>query len=678
MQSGCRSLHLLLVFVALLSCAQATYTIKDFHTIWPWNYKSDGLYEVDIGINKGQDATNTTLSDGTIVVALGDLDDDKHTDMFTLSDDLKTLTVHYYNDREMNFAKNQKLDTGKCKVSAVFVIPNPDYRLAIICSEESSYDYLKLMKKSGESNEFVATDFPNKLEKGSQPFFVDVNSDTYADLLYNQDTKSGSYDLLVSLYDPKEKAFSSSTFGFFQRYIYENKEVGCQAVPDKAALRLSIPSFSTLVDVNADCVSDLYITAGTSTSDVKGLMFISTRIQTDSEEYLAYCLVDVDDLSGKKYTSPVFADFDNDAAIDKAFYETESNSIHVYYNTRGSNSASADSLCKSLPTIKDGSSSDYFKDYTVFSKQPDISPIQNSKGLYAHGLIESFIPGQLRVADLDSDGYPDIITTLKDEKGNPVTVVLVNADCSSQSVTHDIKRNLEEEGPANCTIRTFDTTNDYEKLSKYEDTMYCFVLDFDDNGRMDFVIVERGINGTTTLRTFYNNYSRDSYYLTAATFTGGEESFGSKPYGVSYRGIFTTLSDKKQPFVTHQLTRTSFAALQSPIATYVIGRSNNYIEDFTLTYPIQNYNADGSKSSLTVETFEWSPIIPNSHLLISIHGLFASNWNIQLLINPTDSFLLVGIILSLILIVIGGIIIYIHMKEKKEDEETRNPQLDFF
>jgi len=124
--------------MCLLSSCDATYQIKDFHTVWPWNYKSDGLYEVDIGIaNSGTDSAGTTLSDGSIVMAIGDLDDDKHNDILTMSDDQKTLTVNYYSDKTMDYSDSQVILTDGCKISAVYIIPNPTYRIALLCSEES-------------------------------------------------------------------------------------------------------------------------------------------------------------------------------------------------------------------------------------------------------------------------------------------------------------------------------------------------------------------------------------------------------------------------------------------------------------------------------------------------------------------------------------------------------------
>lgn len=121
----------------MTNSARATNKISDFHSIWPWSYKSDGLYEVDIGINSGTDSANATLSDGSLVVAIGDLDDDKHNDIITMTDNQSSFTVHFYDEKNMDYSNSLKVDSGSCKIAAVFIIPNPDYRLALLCTENS-------------------------------------------------------------------------------------------------------------------------------------------------------------------------------------------------------------------------------------------------------------------------------------------------------------------------------------------------------------------------------------------------------------------------------------------------------------------------------------------------------------------------------------------------------------
>lgn len=121
-------------------------------------------------------------------------------------------------------------------------------------------------------------------------------------------------------------------------------------------------------------------------------------------------------------------------------YNTKDNSIYVYYNQKGANSEASSSLCKSLPVIKDSTSADYFANYNVFSATPEIISVTNSIGLHSHPSISSFIPGQLRVGDLDSDGYPDLMTTLSTADGGHKTVVLTNEPCSFAGSSITISR----------------------------------------------------------------------------------------------------------------------------------------------------------------------------------------------------------------------------------------------
>mmetsp|Transcript_19232 Transcript_19232/g.22258 ORF Transcript_19232/g.22258 Transcript_19232/m.22258 type:complete len:111 (-) Transcript_19232:1014-1346(-) len=109
-------------------------------------------------------------------------------------------------------------------------------------------------------------------------------------------------------------------------------------------LNLSIPNFSSLVDMNSDCIADIYLNVKDETGAILGLNLIAARIRQGDTESLKYCLVGTDNISQSEFTSPVFADFNNDAAIDKGFYKHTTNSIYLFYNERGANSASDSNL----------------------------------------------------------------------------------------------------------------------------------------------------------------------------------------------------------------------------------------------------------------------------------------------------------------------------------------------
>ena len=200
-------------------------------------------------------------------------------------------------------------------------------------------------------------------------------------------------------------------------------------------------------------------------------------------------------------------------------------------------------------------------------------------------------------------------------------------------------------------------------------------MDFDHNARNDIVLVTKDENNKTSLASFYNNYNEDSYYVSASIHTTSSSAYGQKVYGVNCRAIYTSLSDDGHTFTSQQLTRSSYGALEEGIAVYEIGRSNNFVEDFTVTYQDQKINSAEVPYCLSVRSRSWTPIIPNSQLIIDIHKL--DDWEITLLVNPNEKFLLVGVVITLLLIGTGAVIIWMRIKEKREDEKERNPLLNF-
>lgn len=92
-----------------------------------------------------------------------------------------------------------------------------------------------------------------------------------------------------------------------------------------------------------------------------------------------------------------------------------------------------------------------------------------------------------------------------------------------------------------------------------------------------------------------------------------------------------------------------------PFTHIGIGRSNNFIEDFTVAVPI-----NGTRS-LKV----WTPIIPKSVLFIMANNnKEVEGWNIDILIQPTEKMVLIVFVDSVLLLILGLIIIILHLNEK--------------
>jgi len=133
--------------------------------------------------------------------------------------------------------------------------------------------------------------------------------------------------------------------------------------------------------------------------------------------------------------------------------------------------------------------------------------------------------------------------------------------------------------------------------------------------------------------------------------------------------IATDLEDRKFVILATQLSQSSsYLALQIPYAYIGVGRSNNYVESFTAAYSI------GGTRSIRV----WTPIIPNSHLIVFSPENNVNNWTLELFINPTSSLAMIVIACVVCLAFIGIVVIVLHLGEKNEDNKNKEKVIEFF
>ena len=140
--------------------------------------------------------------------------------------------------------------------------------------------------------------------------------------------------------------------------------------------------------------------------------------------------------------------------------------------------------------------------------------------------------------------------------------------------------------------------------------------------------------------------------------TNGKEA-GDSFIGTNYIAVRTEMDGSKDPVSMAQQYGMSHTRLQLPYVLFGLGRINNYIEDFTagITRPTSWYNS-------------WSPIIPNSQLIIT-PPVAKNDWKIEIYINPTKAMALIIISTLIVLFIIGLVIIIFHIKEKEQDRKDR-------
>lgn len=154
-----------------------------------------------------------------------------------------------------------------------------------------------------------------------------------------------------------------------------------------------------------------------------------------------------------------------------------------------------------------------------------------------------------------------------------------------------------------------------------------------------------------------------SQYVHRIVFVCLIEADDLQPSGVSYAGAsykFTVFDPKGQRRAQQvgQLPSTSYMSLLTPYSYFGLGRTNNYVENLFV----------GSTRHQQQHFTNLESLIPNSQVLIDPYqppGVTdPRSWIRQLYLHPGDW--IPGVVLSLVgaMVVLGGIILFLHLKEQ--------------
>ena len=215
----------------------------------------------------------------------------------------------------------------------------------------------------------------------------------------------------------------------------------------------------------------------------------------------------------------------------------------------------------------------------------------------------------------------------------------------------------------------YDTKKYNEDLKKHNDVNYAFFFDIEENGMLDIMLVVHDVNQRRDkIVPLMTNYDQDSFFLKTKVVRDIEAKNDIVLSGATIRAAFTQLGDEKYILVGTQRSQESYANLGISYAYFGIGRSNNYIETFTLGTIVYGKKVVRS----------WTPIIPNTQLIISTQNTQNSNhWQLDLLIGPTKAIGILVVVVLLFLLIIGLLIIIMHFAEKAEDDKEKTAAFDF-
>lgn len=183
-------------------------------------------------------------------------------------------------------------------------------------------------------------------------------------------------------------------------------------------------------------------------------------------------------------------------------------------------------------------------------------------------------------------------------------------------------------------------------------------IDFDKDGLLDFIIQKASSSGKRYLDIVYNNVSTDNFFVETMFLNEPQRKsknwYGNAAMGVSYRFVTTGIDDQKLVQLGNQQTQSGYASLQLPYAYMGIGRSNNYLETLYCSTSVE-----GTKASRM-----WTPIIPNSQLVVFGKSADPETWMLELFINPTQKLFMIVIVSGCVLVAIGIAIIWLYCLER--------------
>ena len=132
--------------------------------------------------------------------------------------------------------------------------------------------------------------------------------------------------------------------------------------------------------------------------------------------------------------------------------------------------------------------------------------------------------------------------------------------------------------------------------------------------------------------------------------------------------------------VGFQLAQTSDMNIPVPYTIMGLDDTNNYVEYFqTISGNILNSSVKFERSE--EDNFkENSPIIPNTQMMISkyYNKKKKIEWNVDLIVQPMEQIWLFLLIVIIVLLIVLGFIIYLHLKEVKEEQKETNKFKSWF
>ena len=632
------------------------------------------------------------------ILALVDLNSDTFTDILTLSSDGRHIQGWLFDSETFRYkagggfsldfgslqvfgsANNDKLELGADEriLSATTADLDHDGRTDLVLLLSSSR--LVYVRNSGwewqAKNSFLVS---ASSAVGSEPLLVDFYARRHLQLLIPTTSKD---TLVLEVMQFDVQSFSFSTI---ETLSLSSLHPDCTQFPAGHS--------SGVVDLDGDCRPDLFLHCSNADNTEH---FYSVHSWNGTGYNLASS-----ERKGKFKTRPgpiTFGDLDGDSTLDVVYPTCSSPTsceLKIVYNRQipfctssgdgnGAGCRTLADLCKQDPS--------YLLDVENPSTIALGRLIQQSvsadyKSLSSTATSDKDLK-RVVLADVNLDGYVDIILHVSYADGGMGLVILSSPyACSQSSTGYDDKKQVYCDGTRAWTVLKTGTAS----LMKQRGVKDVTVMDLDEKGFVDIVGVSS--DTTTNMFAYLNNLYNDAFFLKLLVTSptcwkycrpsqllldkwNGTDT--TKPLGTSFPGAvmkFTLLNMHGQKRLVTATQTTQGSRPDLPYAMVGLGRTNNYIEEVVV-----GVQGDGAMRTGLIPN-SWLMIYPptTEQTYLGTDGTepFVSpragqeQWIFELYINPGQYLKWVCGTLIVLAVVLGFIVAGLKWREVREDDEER-------
>ena len=215
---------------------------------------------------------------------------------------------------------------------------------------------------------------------------------------------------------------------------------------------------------------------------------------------------------------------------------------------------------------------------------------------------------------------------------------------------------------------------DWELLKAHPKTALFF--DINESGSLGLIIQDEN-----NKNHFYFNYRNNTFFIKSKLMNDdNKDLFTDTNLGTYFRYIVTAKSGERHMDISYQLAQTSDGNIPLPYSLIGLGETNNYVENYQIISGNYYANEKLFEDEEYRNFMKYTPIIPNTQMKIfkfkNTGGKY--EWHVDLIVQPMDSLIVIVLALIGVMLVILGVIIYLHVREVKEEQKETNKFKSWF